>query len=90
MKNAIRLTSLVLAAGFCASAFAGSDQPQANQSQTYQRQTRQAQVQVARPKKRIICFVMTTASGIPVPCDRIKGIATTASPMDVIGNKSPN
>lgn len=89
MKNAIRLTSLMLAAGFCASAFAGSDQPQANQSQAYQRQTNQAQAKMARPKRKI-CFVMTTASGIPVPCERIRGIATTASPMDVIGNKSPN
>jgi hypothetical protein len=75
MKTAIRLTSLVLAVGFGASAFAGSDQPQ---------------VKVTRPKKIKVCYVMTTASGIPIPCDRIRGIPTTSSPMDVIGNKSPN
>lgn len=75
MKNAFRLTSLVLALGFGASTFAGSDQPQ---------------VKVMRAKKYRACYVMTTASGIPVPCDRIRGIPTTGSPMDVIGNKSPN
>jgi len=84
MKTAIRLTSLVLAAGFCASAFAGSDQPPVNQ-----RQVNQAQAKVSRPKRKV-CFVMTTSSGIPVPCERIRGIPTTGSPMDVIGNKSPN
>jgi hypothetical protein len=68
----------MLALAFCASAFAGSDQP-----------TNQAQTKVAKPKRKI-CFVMTTASGIPVPCERVSRIATTASPMDVIGNKSPN
>lgn len=78
MKTAIRLTSLVLAVGFAASAFAGSDQP------------RQAQVKLAKPKKIKVCYVMTTSSGIPIPCERIRGIPTTSSPMDVIGNKSPN
>lgn len=49
------------------------------------------QVALAKPQKnRKICFVMTTASGIPVPCERVRGIPTTGGAMDVIGNKSPN
>jgi hypothetical protein len=76
MKNATRLTSVVLALAFCASAFAGSDQPQI--------------MKVTKPRKTKVCYVMTTASGIPIPCERIRGIPTTGSPMDVIGNKSPN
>lgn len=79
MKIASRLTSVALVLAFCASALAGSDQPPQYQAQTKVTQT-----------KKKVCFVMTTASGIPVPCERINRIATTASPMDVIGNKSPN
>jgi hypothetical protein len=84
MKTAIRLTSLVLAVGLCASAFAGSDQPPVNQ-----RQVNQAQAQASQSKRKV-CLVMTSSSAIPIPCERIRGIPTTSSAMDVIGNKSPN
>jgi hypothetical protein len=47
-------------------------------------------VKLARQKPTKICYVMTTASGIPVPCERIRGIPTTSTALDIIGNKSPN
>jgi hypothetical protein len=64
-----------MAMAFCASALADSQRPL---------------VKLAKQKPRKACYVMTTASGIPIPCDRIRGIPTTSSPMDIIGNKSPN
>ncbi len=77
MKSAIRLTSVLIAIAFCAPAFAGgSDKPQVNLAKAQ--------------KSKKVCFVMTSASGIPIPCERIRGIPTTGGPMDVIGNKSPN
>jgi hypothetical protein len=78
MKTAI---SVVLAVAFCASAFAGSDTPNSGRQGN--------QVPLAK-KKYKACYIMTTASGIPIPCDRIRGIPTTPSPLDIIGNHSPN
>ena len=75
MKTAIKLLSVLMAMAFCASALADPQKPV---------------VKLAKQKARKVCYVMTTASGIPLPCDRIRGIPTTSSPMDVIGNKSPN
>ena len=80
MKTAI---SVVLAVAFCASAFAGSDQP--GQTQKVQK------VSVTKPvKKYKACYIMSSASGIPMPCERIRGIPTTPGAMDIIGNHSPN
>jgi len=33
-----------------------------------------------------ICYTFTTTSGIPVPCDRVSTIVTTASPMTIYRN----
>ncbi len=64
-----------MAVAFCSTAFAGSER---------------APVKLAKQKSTKVCYVMTTASGIPLACERLRGIPTTSSPMDVIGNKSPN
>ena len=32
------------------------------------------------------CYTFTTTSGIPVPCDRVSAIPTTASPMTIYTN----
>jgi hypothetical protein len=82
MKTAI---SVVLAVAFCASAFAGSDQPGQNQKVQTQK------VSVTKPQKKYkACYIMSSASGIPMPCERIRGIPTTPGAMDIIGNHSPN
>lgn len=64
-----------MAMALCASAFADPGKPK---------------VKLAKQKPTKACYVMTTASGIPLPCERIRGIPTTSSPLDIIGNKSPN
>jgi hypothetical protein len=33
-----------------------------------------------------MCYTFTTTSGIPVPCDRVSTIPTTASPMTIYRN----
>ncbi len=33
-----------------------------------------------------MCYTFTTTSGIPVPCDRVSPIPTTASPMTIYRN----
>ncbi|MDP9253471.1 MAG: hypothetical protein M3O66_00785 [Verrucomicrobiota bacterium] len=37
-------------------------------------------------KPRVIYYVKTTASGIPQPIERLGGIPTTTTPMQVIGD----
>jgi hypothetical protein len=73
MKTAIRLTSVVMAVAFCASAFAAEPSKP-----------------VVKKNVRKVCYMLITGSGVPQPCDRIRGIPTTASALDVLGNKSPN
>lgn len=75
MKTAIKLTSVVMAIAFCASAFAD---PSKNvvQQPSKQKQTRKA------------CFAMVTTSGIPTPCDRLGVIPTTDQQMDVLGSRA--
>ena len=72
----VRCASVVLALAFCASAFAD---PSKNV------------VLPAQPRRVIktankMCYTFTTASGIPVPCERVSGIPTTASPMTIYIN----
>ena len=74
MKTAIKLLSVLIAMAFCGSALADPQKPV---------------VKLAKQKPRKVCYVMTTASGIPLPCERLRGIPTTPSPMDIIGNKVP-
>jgi len=33
-----------------------------------------------------MCYTFTTTSGIPMPCDRVSAIPTTASPMTIYKN----
>ena len=73
----IRCASVVLAFTFCASAFAAD--PSKNV------------VLPAQPRRVMktankICYTFTTTSGIPVPCERVSGIPTTASPMTIYIN----
>jgi hypothetical protein len=37
-------------------------------------------------KVKKVCYVMSSASGIPMPCDRLAAIPTTASPMLIFGH----
>ncbi|HEY2124286.1 MAG TPA: hypothetical protein VGG94_02385 [Chthoniobacterales bacterium] len=76
MKNAIKLLSVLMAMAFCGSALADPPKPVVKLAKQ-------------KPRKVKVCYVMTTASGIPLPCERIRGIPTTPSPMDIIGNKAP-
>jgi hypothetical protein len=48
-------------------------------------------VRPAQPQRVVnaakkICYAFTTTSGIPVPCDRVSAIPTTASPMTIYSN----
>ena len=67
----------MLTFAFCASAFAAD--PSKNV------------VLPAQPRRVMktankICYTFTTTSGIPVPCERVSGIPTTASPMTIYIN----
>jgi hypothetical protein len=42
--------------------------------------------QSAQRKVKKVCYVMSSASGIPMPCDRLAAIPTTASPMLIFGH----
>jgi hypothetical protein len=73
----VRCASVVLAFTFCASAFAAD--PSKNV------------VLPAQPRRVMktankMCYTFTTTSGIPVPCARVSGIPTTASPMTIYIN----
>ena len=75
--SSIRFASVVLTFAFCASAFAAD--PSKNV------------VLPAQPKRVVktakkMCYTFTTTSGIPVPCERVSGIPTTASPMTIYSN----
>ncbi len=75
MKTALKLTSVVMAVAFCASAFAD---PSKNVVQ---------QIEV-KPQKHKVCYAMVTASGIPTPCDRLGVIPSVDHPMDVLGSRA--
>jgi hypothetical protein len=65
--------SAALSVAFCASAFAGIDNVG---TQTQKQQTK-------KPEK--ICYVISSVSGVPQPCDRFSGpIPTTASPIEIL------
>ena len=72
-----RYVSVVLAVVFCASAFAADPSKNIVLSTQPQR--------VMKTAKKM-CYTLTTTSGIPVPCDRVSAIPTTASPMTVYRN----
>ena len=76
----IRCASVVLALAFCASAFAD---PSNNVVLPATRQPAQKTV-----KK--MCYVMTTTSRTPLPCERLSAIPTTASAMMILGPGTAN
>ena len=67
--------SVVLALAFCASAFAADPSKNVVVPATTQQSPKTA-------KK--VCYALTSTSGIPVPCDRLSAIPTTASPILII------
>jgi hypothetical protein len=67
--------SVVLALAFCASAFAADPSKNVVVPATTQQSLRTA-------KK--LCYTLTSTSGIPVPCDRLSAIPTTASPILIL------
>ena len=75
--SSVRCTSVVLMLAFCASAFAAD--PSKNV-------VLPAQPQRIMKSAKKMCYRFTTTSGIPVLCDRVNPIPTTASPMDIYGN----
>jgi hypothetical protein len=76
----VRSASVVLTFAFCASAFAAD--PSKNV-------VRPAQPQRVVNTAKKMCYMFTTTSGIPVPCDRVSSIPTTASPMTIYTNAAP-
>jgi hypothetical protein len=70
--SSVRCASVVLTLAFCASAFA------ADPSKSLVRPTQPQRVMKTAKK---VCYTFTTTSGIPMPCDRVGSIPTTASPM---------
>ena len=75
--SSVRCASVVLTFAFCASAFAAD--PSKNV-------VRPAQPQRVMKTAKKMCYRFTTTSGIPVPCDRVSTIPTTASPMAIYTN----
>jgi hypothetical protein len=67
----------VLSIVLCGTAFADSDAKNVVTPRQYQ--------EVQKPR-RIVYYVKTSASAIPMPLDRLGGIPTTTSPMQVIGD----
>jgi hypothetical protein len=66
--------ALIAPLAFCASAFAAD--PSKNVVLPVQPQ------RVTKTAKKM-CYTLTSTSGIPVPCDRLSAIPTTASPMNI-------
>ena len=75
--SSVRWASIVLTFAFCASAFAAD--PSKNV-------VLPAQPQRVMKTAKKMCYTFTTTSGIPVPCDRVSSILTTASPMTIYRN----
>ena len=75
--SSVRSASVVLIFAFCAAAFAAD--PSKNV-------VRPAQPQRVVNTAKKMCYRFTTTSGIPVPCDRVSSIPTTASPMTIYTN----
>ena len=75
--SSVRCASVVLTFAFCASAFAAD--PSKNV-------VLPAQPQRVMKTAKKMCYTFTTTSGIPVLCDRVNPIPTTASPMTIYRN----
>ena len=66
--------ALIAPLAFCASAFAADSTKNV---------VRPAQPQRVMKTAKKMCYTFTTTSGIPMPCDRVGSIPTTASPMTI-------
>ena len=75
--SSVRCVSVVFILAFCASAFAAD--PSKNVVLPAQPQ------RVVKTAKKM-CYAFTITSGIPVRCDRVSAIPTTASPMTIYSN----
>lgn len=75
--SSVRYASVVLTFAFCASVFAADPGKNA---------VLPAQPQRLMKTAKKMCYTFTTTSGIPVPCDRVSLIPTTASPMTIYRN----
>ena len=75
--SSVRCASVVLTFAFCASAFAAD--PSKNV-------VLPAHPQRVMKTARKMCYRFTTTSAIPMPCDRVSAIPTTASPMTIYRN----
>ena len=75
--SSVRSANVLFVFILCASAFAAD--PSKNV-------VRPAQPQRVVNTAKKICYAFTTTSGIPVPCDRVSPIPTTASPMTIYTN----
>jgi hypothetical protein len=73
----VRCARVVLTLACCASAFAAD--PSKNVALP-------AQPQPVTKIAKKMCYTLTSTSGIPVPCDRLSAIPTTASPMNIYGH----
>ena len=72
--SSVRCASVVLMLAFCASAFAAD--PSKNV-------VLPAQPQRLMKTGKKMCYKFTITSGIPVACDRVSTIPTTASPLTI-------
>ena len=75
--SSVRCAGVVLSFAFCVSAFAAD--PGKNV-------VLPAQPQRLMKTAKKMCYTFTTTSGIPVPCNRVSSIPTTASPMTIYRN----
>ena len=75
--SSVRCASVTLTFVFCASALAAD--PSKNI-------VLPAQPQRVMNIAKKMCYTFTTTSGIPVPCDRVSPIPTTASPIAIYRN----
>jgi hypothetical protein len=71
----VRCISVVLALEFYSSAFAADPSKNVVAS---------AKTQPSLKTTRKACYTFTSAAGFPVPCDRVRAIPTTASPIEII------
>ncbi|MGI9086451.1 MAG: hypothetical protein ACR2HH_01715 [Chthoniobacterales bacterium] len=71
--RALRCGVAALAVAFCVSALAGADSKAPKMSRHMGQ------------KARKTCYVMLSNTSFPQPCDRVGGIPSTATPMDIIG-----
>lgn len=71
--GALRCGVAAVAIAFCVSALAGADSKASKAPRHYAH------------KAQKTCYVMLSNTSFPQPCDRVAGIPSTATPMEIIG-----